>query len=63
MSDLVRSQIYDTDSSDEEVVKKKRKKKKKKIPKMPNKLVVIKNVEKDGGWMELSRVQEVRSST
>jgi hypothetical protein len=31
----------------------KRKKKKKKIPKMPNKLVVIKNMDKDeGNWME-----------
>ena len=50
MSDLVRSQKYDTDSSDDEV--KKKRKKKKKIPKLPNKLVVIKNAEKDGGWME-----------
>ena len=33
--------------------KKDRKKKKKKIPKMPNKLVVIKNMDKDkGNWME-----------
>lgn len=39
-------------SSDEEEIKKK-KKKKKRIPKLPNKVVVIKNIEKDkGNWME-----------
>ena len=38
-------------SSDDEEIKKK--KKKKRIPKLPNKVVVIKNAEKDkGNWME-----------
>ena len=50
MSDLVRSQIYGTNSSDDEV--KKKRKKKKKIPKLPRKNVVIKNADKDTGWME-----------
>jgi hypothetical protein len=50
MSNLITSQVYDTDSSDDDDVKKK---KKKKIPKLPNRVVVIKNSEKDsGGWME-----------
>jgi hypothetical protein len=43
---------YCVDSSDEEIEKKTRKKKKR-IPKLPNKIVVIKNAEKDkGNWME-----------
>ena len=49
MSNLIRDTIYD-ENSDEE---KKKKKKKKRIPKLPNRVVVIKNAEKDsGGWME-----------
>ena len=55
MSDLVRSQQYNQDSSDDDELRKAKLKKRKKklaIPGMPNKLVVIKNVEKDGGWME-----------
>ena len=50
MSNLIRSEQYNTDSSDEEV--KVRKKVKKKIPKLPRKNVVIKNADKDTGWME-----------
>ena len=51
MSNLVKSQVYDENSSDDDE-KQVRKKVKPKIPKLPNKLVVIKNIEKDGGWME-----------
>jgi len=36
-------------SSDEEYIKKK---KKKRIPKLPRKNVIIKNADKDTGWME-----------
>jgi hypothetical protein len=48
MSNLIRAQEYDTESDSDTP----RKKRKPKIPKLPNKLIVIKNVEKDGGWME-----------
>jgi hypothetical protein len=48
MSNLITSQEYHAESSDDEI----KRKKKPKIPKLPNKLIVIKNVEKDGGWME-----------
>ena len=42
-----------SDSESDDQVKKERKPKKKKpIPKLPNKVVVIKNADKDGGWME-----------
>jgi hypothetical protein len=49
MSNLIQQTIYASDS-DEDTPRKK--KKKPKIPKLPDKLIVIKNVEKDGGWME-----------
>ena len=42
------SQVY----NEHEEPKKKRKKKKEKIRPLPNKVVVIKNAEKDSGWME-----------
>ena len=44
-------------SEDEEI--KKKKKNKKRIPKLPNKVVVIKNIEKDkGNWMEQRQVRK-----
>jgi hypothetical protein len=50
MSNLINSQVYNENSSDDEDIKKK---KKPKIPKLPNKIVIIKNAEKDtGNWME-----------
>ena len=49
-------------SSDEEEIKKKKKKKKKRVPKLPNEIVVIKNIEKDkGGWMESWDKPKLRS--
>ena len=39
-------------SSDSEDEKKQKKIKKKKIPKLPRKNIVIKNADKDTGWME-----------
>ena len=60
MSNLIRSEQYNTDSSEEDE-KQVKKKVKPKIPQLPNKLVVIKNVEKDGGWMESWQVPQNRS--
>ena len=49
MSDLIQSQIYKSVDSDDEM----KTKRKPKIPGLPNKIVIIKNSEKDeGNWME-----------
>jgi hypothetical protein len=46
MSNLIRSLELCVATDEKKIPKKP------KIPKLPNKLIVIKNVEKDGGWME-----------